>query len=64
MAKDQKALGSQRDISDCEWRIFTETTKRSSEDVGDDVAEGLVALTLADGVVCAQVLNADYGKHS
>jgi hypothetical protein len=41
-----------------------ETTKRSSEDVGDDVAEGLIPLALADGVVCAQVLNADYGKHS
>jgi hypothetical protein len=60
----QKAEGSRRDISNCKWRIFTETAKRSSEGVGDDVAEGVVALALADGVVCAQVLNADYGKHS
>ena len=48
----------------CELRMFTETTEWRSERIGDDVAEGLVALARADGVVCAQVLNADYGKHS
>jgi hypothetical protein len=36
-----------------------ETAKRSSEDVGDDVAEGVVALALADAVAFAQALDAN-----
>jgi len=54
-----KAVGGRKDIADCGLRIFVETAKRSSEDVGDDVAEGVVALALADAVAFAQALDAN-----
>ena len=44
---------------DCEFRIPPESAERRSEGVGEDVAEGLVALALADAVACAQALDAN-----
>jgi hypothetical protein len=38
-------------------RIPPESAERSNEGVGDDVAEGLVALARADAVACAKVLD-------
>jgi hypothetical protein len=55
----QKAAGETLRISNGGLRIFVETAKRSSEDVGDDVAEGVVALALADAVAFAQALDAN-----
>ena len=50
-------------ISNGELRIFTETAKRSNEDIGDDVAEGVVALALADAVAFAQSVMGDVVSH-
>jgi len=64
--KDQKAEGSRQKaarrtlrMANGEWRIFTEKTKKSSEDVGHDFAAGLGRLARADLVPLTQSLNAN-----